>query len=38
MEITESIKDLFEPELMEEILAVGKKKTAKSIDDAARRA
>ena len=29
MEINESIKDLFEPELMEEILAVGKKKTAK---------
>lgn len=29
MEITESIKDLFEPELREEILAVGKKKKAK---------
>ena len=29
MEINQSIKDLFEPELMEEILAVGKKKTAK---------
>ena len=29
MEINESIKDLFEPELMEEILTVGKKKTAK---------
>ncbi len=29
MEINESIKNLFEPELMEEILAVGKKKTAK---------